>query len=142
MPSSRTEEGSVPGAAHEFQEIHHVQLAMPAGEEAAARAFYAGVLGMREVAKPEALADRGGAWFRGGGVEFHLGVEQGFRPARKAHPGILVSGLDHLAARLAAAGCDVTWDGALPGFRRFYATDPFGNRLELMEPEATDPDAT
>jgi catechol 2,3-dioxygenase-like lactoylglutathione lyase family enzyme len=116
--------------------LHHVQLAMPVGREQAARTFYAGVLGMTELSKPAALAGRGGAWFRGGGVEFHLGTEEEFRPARKAHPGILTGGLDRLAERLAAAGHPVTWDGAFPGFRRFYAADPFGNRLEFLEPQA------
>ena len=107
---------------------------MPAGAEAAAVDFYAGVLGMIEVEKPPVLAARGGAWFRAGGVELHLGVEDGFAPARKAHPGILVSDLDELAARLAAGGVEPVWDGEFPGHRRCYASDPFGNRLELLEP--------
>jgi catechol 2,3-dioxygenase-like lactoylglutathione lyase family enzyme len=116
--------------------LHHVQLAMPPGPEAetAAEAFFAGVLGLRRVEKPSALAGRGGAWFRGDGVELHLGVEEPFAPARKAHPGILVDGLDALAGRLEAAGVEVEWDDLFPGFRRFYAHDPFGNRLELLEP--------
>lgn len=117
-----------------FDALHHAQLAMPRGEEAAAREFYAGVLGMAEVDKPPALAARGGAWFRAGGVELHLGVEEGFRPARKAHPGIVVTNLDGLADRLAVAGQPVRWDADFPGFRRVYAHDPFGNRLEFLQP--------
>jgi catechol 2,3-dioxygenase-like lactoylglutathione lyase family enzyme len=117
-----------------FEALHHVQLAMPRGEEEAARAFFAGALGMTEVEKPPVLAARGGAWFRAGGLELHLGVEDDFAPARKAHPGILVSDLDELARRLAATGQDVTWDADFPGFRRIYAHDPFGNRLEFLQP--------
>jgi catechol 2,3-dioxygenase-like lactoylglutathione lyase family enzyme len=119
-----------------FEKMHHVQLAMPRGEEAAARAFFAGVLGMAEIAKPPALAARGGAWFRAGGVELHLGVEDDFQPARKAHPGILVTDLGDVVARLARAGQDAVWDAEFPGFRRVYAHDPFGNRLEFLQPEA------
>jgi catechol 2,3-dioxygenase-like lactoylglutathione lyase family enzyme len=118
-----------------FERVHHVQLAMPPGEEAAARAFFAGVLGLDEVEKPPALAARGGAWFRGGGVELHLGVEDDFRPARKGHPGMLVSDLDDIVARLERAGQDVRWDTEFPGFRRVYARDPFGNRLEFLQPD-------
>ena len=117
-----------------FEGLHHAQLAMPLGEEAAARAFYAGVLGMTEVEKPPVLAARGGAWFRAGGLELHLGVEEAFGPARKAHPGVLVSDLDEVVRRLGAAGQDVTWDADFPGFRRVYAHDPFGNRLEFLQP--------
>lgn len=117
-----------------FDRLHHVQLAMPAGAEDRARAFYAGVLGLEEIAKPPVLAARGGAWFGAGGVELHLGVEDGFAPARKAHPGILVTDLDALVARLAAAGVDARPDGEFPGHRRVYADDPFGNRLEFLQP--------
>jgi catechol 2,3-dioxygenase-like lactoylglutathione lyase family enzyme len=109
---------------------------MPKGEEAAARAFFVDVLGMDEVAKPPVLAARGGAWFRAGGIELHLGVEDDFRPARKGHPGLLVDDLDDIAARLTAAGQDASWDADFPGFRRIYAHDPFGNRLEFLEPLA------
>jgi hypothetical protein len=94
--------------------LHHVQLAAPAGSEAALREFYSGVLGMAELAKPAELARRGGVWFGSGEVELHLGIEADFRPARKAHPGLLVSELDALAGRLMAAGHPVTWDDALP----------------------------
>lgn len=114
--------------------LHHVLLAMPRGEEEAARRFYGGLLAMREVEKPVTLSGRGGAWFRSGDVELNLGVEEGFRPARKAHPGIVVADLDALAQRLEAAGAPVTWDDGFPGHRRIYADDPFGNRLEFLQP--------
>jgi len=114
--------------------IHHVQLACPAGSEDASRAFYSGVLRLAEIEKPPALARRGGCWFRGHGIELHLGVEADFRPARKAHPGLLVTGLDGWAARLTAAGYPVSFDDEFPGMRRFYASDPHGNRLEFLEP--------
>ena len=113
--------------------IDHVQLAMPAGQEAAATAFYSGLLGIPVVQKPAALAGRGGVWFQDGDVNIHLGVEQDFRPAKKAHPALLVSDLDALVKRLHDAGVEVVSDEALPGYRRVYVADPFGNRLELME---------
>jgi catechol 2,3-dioxygenase-like lactoylglutathione lyase family enzyme len=116
--------------------IHHVQLAAPPGAEPLMREFYVGVLGLVEVAKPPVLAARGGVWFRAAGIEIHIGVEEDFRPARKAHPGILVRELQAMARRLRAAGHDVRVDGLLPGFRRFYVDDPVGNRLELLEPIA------
>ncbi|MEV5738967.1 VOC family protein [Microbispora rosea] len=115
--------------------LHHVQLAIPAGAEDDCRAFYVDVLGMTEIGKPPVLAARGGLWVRAGALEIHLGVEEDFRPARKAHPGILVAGLDDLAARLAAAGVEVSWDPHFPGHRRFYAHDNVGNRLEFLSPE-------
>lgn len=114
--------------------LHHVQLTMPTGEEAAARAFFVDVLGMTELEKPPTLARRGGAWFRSGGLELHLSVEHDFRPARKGHPGILVENVDAVAERIATTGQKVNWDEEFPGFRRFYAYDPFGNRLEFLEP--------
>ena len=113
--------------------LDHVQLAMPAGQEAAARAFYCGVLGMFEEQKPPNLAARGGTWFRGGAARLHLGVDPEFHPARKAHPAILVSGLTELAARCEAAGFSPVRDEPLDGFDRVYVADPFGNRIELME---------
>ena len=116
--------------------LHHVQLAMPAGREDEARGFFVDVLGMTEVAKPPVLAARGGAWFRGGGVEIHLGVEEPFAPARRAHPGLVVDDLDDAARRVATTGQDVRWDADFPGYRRFYAHDPFGNRLEFLQPVA------
>lgn len=114
--------------------LHHVQLAMPRGKEADARTFYAGVLGLVEVAKPPHLAVRGGVWFSAGGTQVHLGVEDDFRPARKAHPALLVRGLTELRARCVASGIDVIDDQRLEGFERCYVTDPFGNRVELLEP--------
>jgi catechol 2,3-dioxygenase-like lactoylglutathione lyase family enzyme len=113
--------------------IHHVQLAMPAGMEAEAEAFYAGVLGLIRVPKPAALAGRGGCWFRGEAVEVHLGVEEGFLPARKAHPAFLVHGLDGLRRRLAEAGAPVEDEPPLEGWSRCHTADPFGNRIELIE---------
>ncbi len=114
--------------------LHHVQLAMPEGAEDAARGFYADVLGLTEVTKPPKLAAKGGAWFAAGELKLHLGVEKDFRPARKAHPAIEVEDLSTLAQRVSEAGFDVHWDDDLPGFARFYAADPFGNRLEFLEP--------
>ena len=114
--------------------LDHVQLAMPSGQEEAARAFYAGVLSMTELPKPPALAARGGCWFTSGGAAVHLGVEEPFRPADRAHPALLTDDLDGLAAALAAAGhpC-ITANGEIPGVRRFYARDPFGNRIEFQQ---------
>jgi catechol 2,3-dioxygenase-like lactoylglutathione lyase family enzyme len=113
--------------------VDHVQVAAPPGCEADARRFYGEVLGLAEVAKPAALAGRGGAWFAlASGQQLHVGVEEDFAPASKAHPALVVSGLDALAERLDAAGCSVRWDDALPDVRRFYTADPWGNRLELM----------
>src|SRR5438309_218254 len=104
--------------------IHHVQLACPSGTEDALRGFYTGVLGLAEITKPPALDARGGCWFRGDGIELHLGVEQDFRPACKAHPGLVVADLDAMADRLRAAGYPVILDDKFPGMRRFYSQDP------------------
>ena len=117
-----------------FTRIHHVQLAIPVGGEEQARSFYGELLGMTELPKPPVLAARGGCGFRAGGWELHLGVEPECQPARKAHPGVLVQGIDELAARLTAGGAEVDWDDNFPGHRRFYAQDPYGNRLEFLEP--------
>jgi catechol 2,3-dioxygenase-like lactoylglutathione lyase family enzyme len=106
---------------------------MPAGEEARAEAFYGGVLGLEVVEKPDSLRGRGGCWFRGGGIEVHLGVEDPFRPARTAHPAFLVEGLDALRGRIEEAGVEVDEQPPLPGYRRFHSFDPFGNRLEVLE---------
>lgn len=113
--------------------VHHVQLAMPAGREAEAEDFYEGLLGLRQVAKPAHLERRGGCWFENGDVRIHLGVEPDFRPARKAHPALMVDDLDTLKAVFESAGIEVTVDQPLPGFDRFYVSDPFGNRLEFLE---------
>ncbi len=112
--------------------LDHVQLAMPAGQEAAAESFYSGLLGLTRQPKPEPLAARGGCWFDNGDVVIHLGVEADFRPARKAHPAVRVDDLDALTARLAAAGVEVRPDTELPGVHRAYVDDPFGNRIELI----------
>jgi catechol 2,3-dioxygenase-like lactoylglutathione lyase family enzyme len=113
--------------------IDHLQVAAPAGCEAEARAFYGGLLGLEELTKPEALAARGGCWFRVAAQELHVGVEEPFVPARKAHPGFVVDDLAALAARLAGEGIDVNWDEAIPGTKRFHTADPFGNRLEFRQ---------
>ena len=112
--------------------IHHVQLACPPGSEPALREFYGDVLGLAEIPKPPALAARGGCWFSGHGIQLHLGVEKDFRPARKAHPGLLVRDLKLLAQRLAGAGYEVTKGEPLDGYDHVYVNDPFGNRLELL----------
>lgn len=122
--------------AHGFRGLHHIQLAIPSGGEDASRAFWVGAMGMAETAKPPVLAARGGCWFRSGQLEVHVGVEPEFRPATKAHPAILVTDLAALATRLETHGIAVTWDDNFPGYHRFYASDPFGNRLELLEPIA------
>jgi catechol 2,3-dioxygenase-like lactoylglutathione lyase family enzyme len=114
--------------------IDHVQLAMPAGREDEAIAFYDGLLGLTNVAKPPHLAVRGGCWFEGDGVKVHLGVEGDFRPARKAHPALLIDDLAALAGRLRTAGYDVRTEGGLDGYDQRYVDDPFGNRLELLQP--------
>ncbi|RSS49158.1 glyoxalase [Streptomyces sp. WAC07061] len=116
--------------------VDHVQLAAPPGSEDKLRAYYQDVLGMREISKPPVLAARGGCWFTAGGVQLHLGVEEDFRPARKAHPGLRVTGIEEYADRLRERGADVVWDDGLPGHRRFYSHDPVGNRLEFLEPHA------
>lgn len=113
--------------------LHHVQLSMPAGREDDATSFYEGVLGVPRVAKPSHLEARGGCWFRGDGVEVHLGVEADFQPAGKAHPAFLVTDLEKLRARLIEAGAEVSEDEPLPGYDRFYARDPFGNRIEFLQ---------
>ena len=113
--------------------IDHVQLSIPRGGEEAARGFYAGVLGFTEVPKPEPMRARGGLWFQAGPVGIHLGIEDEMRPLEKAHPGLLVRGLDAYLARLVEAGCE--WREATdgPGLRRGHTRDPFGNRIELIE---------
>ncbi|QQM29439.1 VOC family protein [Martelella lutilitoris] len=116
-----------------LKSIHHIQLAMPEGREDEARAFYAGVLGVPEVEKPDNLRARGGCWFERGELRIHLGVEQDFRPAKKAHPAFLVDDVAAVAAAVEKAGHVVTPDAPLEGFLRTYVYDPFGNRIELMQ---------
>jgi catechol 2,3-dioxygenase-like lactoylglutathione lyase family enzyme len=118
------------------QRLDHVQLAMPPGGEDRAREFYQGVLGIHEVPKPTDMAKRGGCWFERGELKVHLGVEQEFRPARKAHPAFIVSDLLALVAQLRSAGSPLTEDRSLGEYYRFFVEDPFGNRIELMEPKA------
>lgn len=116
--------------------LDHVQLAMPPGREAEAVAFYEGLLGIPRHPKPAHLATRGGCWFEDGGLKIHLGVEKEFVAARKAHPALLVDDLAGLVARLRDAGVAVRDDEPLEGYERVYVDDPFGNRIELMEPQA------
>lgn len=113
--------------------LHHVQLGLPTGREDDARAFYAGLLGLREVDKPPVLKERGGVWFELDGAQLHLGVEPGFRPATKAHPALEVAEWEELRNRLRGAGRPVEDEALLPGRRRFYTSDPFGNRLEFVD---------
>ena len=116
--------------------LDHVQVAAPAGCERQARRFYAELLGLVEVEKPPALAGRGGVWFAlGAGAQLHVGVAEDFAPAFKAHPGLrieTIARLEMLGRRLAAVGAPVVWNSELPGVRRFFTADPFGNRLELL----------
>jgi catechol 2,3-dioxygenase-like lactoylglutathione lyase family enzyme len=114
--------------------IDHVQLAMPPDREDEARAFYTGILGIPEQPKPPNLAKRGGCWFERGDLKLHLGVEKDFAAARKAHPALIVEDLPALVAALKGAGHRVVDDEPLEGYHRVYADDPFGNRIELMEP--------
>lgn len=114
--------------------MHHVQVAMPPGGEDAARAFYGEVLGFVELPKPGSLVDRGGVWFRTGNLDLHVGVEEDFAPARKAHIGYLVDDLAMMRERLEAAGYPIRHDVPLPGYNRLHTTDVFGNRVELLTP--------
>lgn len=113
--------------------LDHVQLAMPEGGEAEARAFYCGLLGFEEVEKPELLRRAGGLWLRSGAANVHLGVETPFSPARKAHPCFATLDPDAVAEALRQASRPVEWDDRLAGVRRFFSADPFGNRLEFMQ---------
>ena len=116
--------------------LDHVQLAIPKGGEASARAFYVGLLGLREIAKPEELAKRGGAWFVCGAQQLHVGVEEPFAAARKAHPALRAcdaASVRAIATRLEAAGHAVRWAQEVPGVTRFHVDDPFGNRIEITD---------
>lgn len=115
-----------------FIAIDHVQLAMPSGEEQRARAFYRDLLGMREIPKPDELAKRGGCWFVSGNVQIHLGIEDNFRAAKKAHPALKCRDYSGLMLKLKSAGVDIAEVNDIPGVQRCYVHDPFGNRIELI----------
>jgi catechol 2,3-dioxygenase-like lactoylglutathione lyase family enzyme len=117
--------------------IDHVQLAAPPGCEAEARRFFGKLLGLEELPKPNTLRRRGGVWFRCGGQELHVGVEERFRPATKAHPAFRVGEFEAVRARIAEAGVEVRDDDTIPGVRRFYVDDPWGNRIELVDGSPT-----
>jgi catechol 2,3-dioxygenase-like lactoylglutathione lyase family enzyme len=121
------------GPAMTLLRIDHVQLAMPAGEEEAARGFYVGCLGLTETPKPAELAGRGGAWFHAGSVKVHLGVEPDFRPAKKAHPAFVVKEMTRLIGVLRAAGYAVEDPERIGEMNRTFVHDPFGNRIELID---------
>jgi catechol 2,3-dioxygenase-like lactoylglutathione lyase family enzyme len=114
--------------------IDHIQLAAPPGCEPEARNFFGRLLEMEEIAKPEALRARGGCWFKAGEKQLHIGIDNDFRPARKAHPAFSVENIQGLYEKLSNAGVRCTWDDAVDDVRRFYASDPWGNRLEFTEP--------
>jgi catechol 2,3-dioxygenase-like lactoylglutathione lyase family enzyme len=116
--------------------LDHIQLAMPAGEEDAARHFYGTLLGLPEIPKPASLQKRGGVWFQGPGIAIHLGVEAGFHPAGKAHPCFRVSELEALRQSLEAEGLPIIPDENLPGVARFYTADPFDNRIEFQQDDS------
>ena len=119
-----------------LRSIEHVLIAIPEGGEERARTFYVGLLGLPEVPKPAELAKRGGAWFEEGDIiKLHVGVEEEFHPARKAHVAFLCTDVRALAARGRALGFEVVDDDALEGYERIYIYDPFGNRFEFMEPK-------
>ncbi|UFJ42896.1 VOC family protein [Brevibacillus humidisoli] len=118
---------------YHFAGIDHVQLAAPKGSEELARHFYHTVLGLEELPKPAELASRGGVWFQCGAQQLHIGIEEPFVPAKKAHPAIYVRGLAILKHRLQDSGIEVRKDTNLPDMTRFYVDDPFGNRLEFLE---------
>lgn len=113
--------------------LDHIQIAIPVAGKSKARRFYIGLLGFTEEEKPEALSGRGGCWLKAGSVRLHLGVEKDFVPARKAHPAFLLDDLEPLIERLSAADCPVNEEPPLPGYRRRFTADPFGNRIELMQ---------
>ena len=118
--------------------LDHVQIAMPRGEENRARTFYSDLLGLREIPKPGATAARGGVWFQCGRLQLHLGIEEPFSPARKAHPALRISGYEELLVKLIASGYRVVPDTSLPGVSRSFVSDPFGNRIELINSDGDD----
>ena len=119
--------------AFSLLKIDHIQVAAPEGCEEKARNFYSGILGMKELEKPAPLQAKGGAWFEFSGFQLHVGVEEPFKPAKKAHPAFVVEGFDELKAHLANSGVEVKDDTSIPGITRFFAADPFGNRLEFLK---------
>ncbi|HWX56386.1 MAG TPA: glyoxalase [Verrucomicrobiae bacterium] len=121
-----------PGSKVPFVAIDHFQLAMPAGAESKAREFFCNLPGMTEIAKPPALAKRGGCWFSSGKIQIHLGVQKDFRPATKAHPALVCRDYHQLLTALRTAGVAVLEDSEIPGVSRCYISDPFGNRIELI----------
>lgn len=116
-----------------FQSIDHVQLAAPKGSESRARTFYGEILGFTEVEKPELLKKRGGVWFAFGSYQIHIGIEEPFAPAKKAHPAFQIKNLDALKAHLSKSDVSFVVDIDLPGADRIYVHDPFGNRIEILE---------
>ncbi|MFU7529475.1 VOC family protein [Qipengyuania sp. ASV99] len=112
--------------------LDHLQIAIPTGAEDAARGFYTGILGMREVAKPANLSPTG-CWFESGSLRLHIGVDPDFRPATKAHPAFLVDDIAALEQALAEAGYPIVQDKPVAGYARFFTADPFGNRIEIMQ---------
>ncbi|TFJ93248.1 VOC family protein [Lentibacillus salicampi] len=116
-----------------YKVIDHVQLAAPENSEETAREFYSGILGFTEIDKPASLKKNGGVWFQAGGIQVHIGIEYPFVPARKAHPAFRVGNMADLKTYLGEKGAEYREDDRLPGAKRFYMTDPFGNRLEFLE---------
>ena len=118
-----------------FSGFHHINITIPVGGEDLSRNFWGAILGMVEIEKPPLLATRAGCWFRAGAVEIHLSADINFLPEEKAHPGILIANLRKFAEHLESHQVALRWDEEFPAFQRFYATDPFGNRLEFMQPK-------
>ena len=116
-----------------FKSIDHIQLAAPKGSEETARKFFKNILGFDEVEKPEELKKRGGVWFEFGNYQIHIGIEEPFYPAKKAHPAFEIENIEELKKHLVTNSIDVIEDDKLPGAKRFYISDPFGNRMELLE---------
>ncbi|OAT73039.1 VOC family protein [Parageobacillus thermoglucosidasius] len=116
-----------------FKAIDHIQLAAPKGSEDIARKFFKDILGFNEIEKPEELKKRGGVWFGFGNYQVHIGIEEPFSPAKKAHPAFEVEKIEELKQHLIKHGMDVIEDDNLPGAKRFYTFDPFGNRIEFLE---------
>lgn len=116
-----------------IEKIDHVQVAAPKGCETKARHFYEEILGMKEIEKPEPLKSRGGVWFEFGFYQLHVGVDEPFSPATKAHPAFVVKGFENMKQYLKSEGIEVKDDASIPGVTRFFVFDPFGNRLEFLK---------